>query len=359
VLPGLRLLRILCNMPKLGNGLLDAALRELRGRLPARWKVEMARAGKSPAARLRVTGPDRKTALVAVETRRRLDPRTARELASRLEPGPEAAPVLVVAPYLSPTTRECFREADIGFLDLTGNIYLELVRPGLFIEARGADVDPDRRKRPSRSLRGTKASRVVRGLVEARAPIGVRELAERTGVDPGYTSRLLALLDRETLVERNERRGIASVDWPKLLRRSAEDAPLDSRGATSTTLDPRGLPSLQARLRESDATYAITGSLAAAAFAPIAAPRLAIVYVGDLKTATTELGLRSVDAGANVWLIEPNDAGVFAGAVEKDGLRYVALSQVVADLLGSPGRGPSEAEELIAWMQANEDAWRG
>ena len=308
---------------------------------------------------MRVVGPDRKAASIAVETRRRLEPRTVREVAAQLDRLPKGGSALVVAPYLSPATRERLRESAIGFLDLTGNIYLQLVSPGLFIEAAGADIDPDRKQRPSRSLRGAKAGRVVRALVDAKAPPGVRELAERAGVDPGYTSRLVALLDREALVERSDRGGIASVDWPALLRRWAEDAPLDSRGALATTLDPRGLSSLQTRLRDVDTAYAITGSLAAAAFAPVAAPRLAIVYVEDLKAAMTDLGLRPVDTGANVWLIEPSDSLVFEGAVERGGLRYVAPSQAAADLLGSPGRGPAEAEELIAWMQQQEEAWRG
>jgi hypothetical protein len=42
-----------------------------------------------------------------------------------------------------------------------------------------------------------------------------------------------------------------------------------------------------------------------------------------------------------------------------DGSRtYAALSQVAADLLTSPGRGPSEGEALIEWMEENVDAWR-
>ena len=40
------------------------------------------------------------------------------------------------------------------------------------------------------------------------------------------------------------------------------------------------------------------------------------------------------------------------------GVWYAAPSQVAADLLTSPGRGPAEGEELIQWMQANEEAWR-
>ena len=46
------------------------------------------------------------------------------------------------------------------------------------------------------------------------------------------------------------------------------------------------------------------------------------------------------------------------GDTEIDGLRYAASSEVVADLLGSPRRGPAEAEALITWMLAHQDEWR-
>ena len=80
---------------------------------------------------------------------------------------------------------------------------------------------------------------------------------------------------------------------------------------------------------------------------PVAPPRLAVVYVEDLERATSELELRSTDSGANVLLIEPVDAGSFAGAAREDGIAFAAVSQVAADVLMSPGRGPQEAEELI------------
>ena len=62
---------------------------------------------------------------------------------------------------------------------------------------------------------------------------------------------------------------------------------------------------------------------------------------------------------ANVILIEPGDEGVFTGSTVQEGLSLAAPSQVAADLLTSPGRGPAEAEELLDWMGKNEDAWRG
>lgn len=44
--------------------------------------------------------------------------------------------------------------------------------------------------------------------------------------------------------------------------------------------------------------------------------------------------------------------------LKRDGVWYAAPSQVAADLLTSPGRGPAEGEELIGWMMSNEDKWR-
>lgn len=43
---------------------------------------------------------------------------------------------------------------------------------------------------------------------------------------------------------------------------------------------------------------------------------------------------------------------------QRDGVWYAAPSQIAADLLTSPGRGPAEGEELIEWMFAHEGAWR-
>ena len=83
-----------------------------------------------------------------------------------------------------------------------------------------------------------------------------------------------------------------------------------------------------------------------------------MVWVRDAAAAATRLDLRPADAGANVLLVEPRDDSVFEGAAVHDNLWYAAPSQVAADLLTSPGRGPTEGEELIRWMQTNERVWR-
>jgi hypothetical protein len=198
----------------------------------------------------------------------------------------------------------------------------------------------------------------VRALCDSGELPGVRELAALTDVTPGYVSRVLAHLDSEALVTRVGRGRLASVDWPALLRRWAQDAPLESRGDVSSFLEPRGLPALVDRLQQSKERYAVTGGLAAAALAPIAPTRLAVIWMDDAAMSAAHLGLRPAPSGANVLLVEPGDDGVFEGATQRDGVWYAAPSQVAADLLTSPGRGPAEGEELIQWMQANEEAWR-
>ncbi len=342
------------------NSLIRSGLNTLNERLPLGWQADLTDGpDTSVDAYFRITAPNKKTGLFAVETKRQLEPRGVFELEARLKNLPPNGTTLVIAPFLSPAVRERLQSASLAFLDLTGNIRLELSKPGLFIETQGADVNPNRKERPSRSLRGPKAGRVVRALIDSKKILGVREIAELADVDAGYVSRVLALLDREALVQRRGRGQIVKVEKSRLLKRWAEESPLESRGILTYCFEPRGIATLQSKLKGLKFPYAITGTLAAMRFAAIAPPRLAMVYVEDTESAMTALSLRAADTGANVLLIEPTDSGVFTGIVKQDGVSFVAASQAAADLLTSPGRGPTEAEELISWMSTHEEAWHG
>jgi hypothetical protein len=305
-----------------------------------------------------LSAADKRGQTIAVQACERLAPREVEPLLERAHKAQPKMPVLVVARFLSQATRERLRARETAYMDLTGNAWLVLQVPGLFVETQGASEDPNPQQRRGRTLRGPKTGRLVRALVDRREPPKVRELAAATKLDAGYVSRVLAFLDAEALVTRTGYGRMQGVDWPALLRRWAQEAPLESRGETRACLEPRGLEQLISRLAKSEERYAITGTLAAAAFAPLAPARLAAIWIRDASGAATRLGLRPTESGANVLLLEPTDDVVFEGATQRDGVWYAGPSQVAADLLTSPGRGPAEAEELIAWMQANEEAWR-
>lgn len=112
------------------------------------------------------------------------------------------------------------------------------------------------------------------------------------------------------------------------------------------------------RLKQLKTRYAVTGSWAAAEVAPVAPPRLLTLYVDRPRDVEQTLDLRPAEAGANVAVFTPFDDVVFERTSTKNGVTIAAISQVAADLLTSPGRGPNEAEALMQWMQENEDAWR-
>jgi len=346
------MLRMMCNVILLGNNLERAAADVLRQRLPPGWTVTQS--DKDAQNDLALSAPDGRTLFVEVKGARRLEPKAALEMARRWQKEPPAL-LVVVAPYLSPRTREVLAENDLAYLDLAGNVRLVAAEPGLFINTTGAAQNPNREERPARSLKGDKAARVVRRLIDIAEFPGVRALADATRVNAGYVSRVLALLENEAIAERAPNRSV-SIRWDVLLRRWAQDAPLSTRGDVATFIDPRGLQNVLGNLKM---VHAITGSVAAAKIAPVAPSRLVTIYVNHIPDAAQLLGLREVDSGANVCLIAPRDSFVFERTVTRDGLTYAAPSQVAADLLSSPGRGPAEAEALIEWMKAHEEVWRG
>lgn len=323
---------------------------------------------RGPDAVLSLDAPDGRGATFIVEIKRRIDPvavarvleqmRSWTNWSGRTNPG---VAYLVVAPYLSERTMDRLRESDLNYLDLTGNTLVRIEEPAVYIRTQGATKDPEKASRPARSLRGAKAAQIVRTLVDLRPPLGVRQLGEIARTDPGNVSRLLDMLEREDLIRRNPQGGVQEVGWSELLRAWTRDYSLTGSNKCSTYLDPRGLGNFVSRLQSlpSGLRYAVTGSLAAARRAPVAPSKLAVAFVDDAAAAAEALGLLPAEAGANVMLIEPKGDFVFDRSAVDEGVRYVAPSQAVADLLTGSGRNPAEADELLEWMRRNEGDWRG
>jgi hypothetical protein len=316
-----------------------------------------------PDATLELQAPDGKVATIVVEVKRHLDPVDVPYVAAQLEAlvrSGQSATGIVVAPYLSPTTRARLAEAGIGYADATANFRLAIDQPAVFIETEGARSDPwaRNRKRKLRSLKGPAAGRVVRALCDFRPPYRVDQLAERAGIPKSSVARVFAILEREALIVRAPRGPVTDVRWADLIRRWSQDYAFARSNTTRAYLEPRGLPALLGRLKTTSLRYAITGSLAAAQIAPVAAPRLATLYVDDIDRAAGALALRRAETGANVVLAEPFDGVAFERTWQREELTYAALPQVAADLLTGPGRGPAEGEELLTWMREHEDAWR-
>ncbi|HEY2140959.1 MAG TPA: hypothetical protein VGG98_02715 [Solirubrobacteraceae bacterium] len=354
--------------------LVDAAIARLREMLPDSWTVERSTRSEMAAdtgqARTPTDGaialrdPRGTYVTLAVEAKRSLDPRAVGQLSGGLSSVIRSIaghiPLLVVAPWISSRTQELLTGEGINYIDLTGNTLLKLDNPALYMRAVGAAKNPQPASRGQARVRGPKAARLIRLLVDVRPPYGVSEIASVTGLTAGYISRLLDALDRDALVERVRRGRVQDVDVPGLLRRWAESYDVLTTNDASTFLAPRGANDALSQLAglSDPVLFSVTGSFAAVRFAPVAAPALLMAYCNEIDALVKTLGLLPADEGANVALLRAFDPVVWERGAEDSGVTYVAPSQAAVDCLTGTGRMPAEGEALIAWMVENEPRWR-
>jgi hypothetical protein len=258
-------------------------------------------------------------------------------------------------------TRHRLEAEGINYVDLSGNALVRLDNPTLFIQTTGASRDPSPPPRGKAQVKGPKAGRLIRLLVDVRPPYGVRAIAKAAQLNPGYVSRLLETLDDETLINRSRRGAIESVDIAGLLRRWAETYDVFKSNATSTYLAPEGGSRALARLTGPSPALgrmAITGSYAAVRRAAVAAPALLCMYSERPDFVEVALDLIPTVEGSNLALLRPFDSVVWERTEMDEGGTYVAPSQVTVDCLTGNGRMPAEGEALLQWMVSNEDQWR-
>lgn len=349
--------------------LISFAIETLVTRLGDQWTVRRLdqparRSGlERPDAVLSIVAPDGCEALQLLEVKRQVYPRDISRWLTALPSTPADRTRLVVAPYLTDRSRELLEAARINHIDAVGNVLVRMSRPAVHLRERAQSVRPPSEDGGVRSLRGGKAARLVRTVCDSVPPFTARTLASLAGVTPGYVSKVLALLERDALLERRPRGAVETVDWDALLRRWAVDYRLLSSNACRLYLAPQGIPAFLrdigdlARRRKSF-RYALTGSFAASRRAPVAPPSLVFCYADDPAGVAQETGLIQASGAGNVYVCEPFDPVVFERTWEDEGYVFAALTQVAVDCLTGPDRMPAEGEALIEWMTTNESRWR-
>ena len=341
----------------------------LKARLPTTWEIgptlrteiaSIANGQADTAIDLRGSNGVHTTLLVEIKTAfgprdvERLQGglgRTLRALAGNI-------PLMVFAPWLSERTQGLLRSDGINYLDRTGNSYVRLDNPTVYIETRGAGQDPSPKPRGKARVQGPKAWRLIRTLLDIQPPYGVRNLASAVQLTPGYVSRLLDALDEDALVQRSPRGAVTDVDVHNLIRRWAESYDVFRTNTTMGYLAPRGAAWVIQSLQSVRPRTAVTGSFAAVRLAPVAAPTLFAAYSDNPSGVAEELDLIPADAGANVILMRPFDPVVWARTTRHNGITYVSPSQAAIDCLTGNGRMPAEGAALLEWMALNETSWR-
>lgn len=255
---------------------------------------------------------------------------------------------IVMAPYISPVSAGICKQAGVGYVDLSGNCYLAFQQ--VFISRENL---PNRYpfKTGLVSLYAPKSERILRVLLsDVIRYWKTVELAEAAGVSLGMISQVSKKLrEEEWLLKTAE--GIRLSQPEALLLDWVSHYSLDkSKSLNYYTLQP--LPEIERQIAELCAQrnirYALTGFSAANRLSPVVKGQRAMIYIENKVDAiAADLGLKWVESGANITLIQPYDAGIFWDSSLIDELIIASPIQVYLDLKGYPGRGEEAADFLF------------
>lgn len=265
------------------------------------------------------------------------------------ESNKKVIPVIVV-PYMGDIGHRICAEEKISWLDLSGNAHL--VIPGLRVQIEGK---PNRFKRAGRptSLFAPKSARITRCLLMQWKHIFTqRELARLSGLDEGFTSRIVRGLEEQRLITRLKNGSVRVQDYNTLLDAWHEAYDFSKhqivRGHIAARSSDEVLQRLVEQLQHEKIEYAVTGLTGAWFHSGFAEFRLVTLYVAEYpnEKILEQIGFHESEKGENVWLVLPNDSGVFQGGELRDDITCVHPVQVYMDLKGHPERSSEAAYEL-------------
>ncbi len=271
--------------------------------------------------------------------------------------GQHAIP-LVAVPFMGKVGRERCAEAVVAWMDLSGNA--RIIAPGLRIIMEGQPNRFKSRGRPSTAF-APKSSRIARWLLmHPDQPITQREIARATDMDEGFTSRIVAKLEEDNLIFRDNEGAIKPRDPDLLLDAWREGYDFFKhhiiRGHIPARSGDALLHQVADALVDSSVAYAATGLAAAWLWNHFAGFRIVTMYLREDPSPQLleSISFREDNRGANVWLVVPNDMGVFHEAKKREGVYCVHPVQAYLDLKNHPERSTEAAEKL----RAEHLSWR-
>jgi len=273
--------------------------------------------------------------------------RQARDFANAVS---EAAIPMVVVPYMGEVGQRLCEEAGVSWLDLSGNA--RIVAPGLRVQIEGKPNRFKRQGRP-RSLFAPKSARIARWLLMKRdQAFTQRELARMSGLDEGFTSRIVRGLEEQRLVEREAAGAVRVANYDTLLDAMREAYDFSKhhivRGHVAARSSDEVLRRLAESLHRDKIKYAATGLAGAWLWSGFAGFRLVVLFVSELPDAKAcgQMGFHEMGRGENVWLVQPNDAGVFDGSEVRERISCAHPVQIYLDLKDHPERSNEAADDL-------------
>lgn len=256
--------------------------------------------------------------------------------------------LIVTAPYITSDGGKVCQDEDVSYFDLAGNCRIAL--GSLYIERTGHPNPFQKTALAAPSLYGMRGERILRTLLnDPRTPWKVLPLAKHAEVSAGTISTIRQkLLAREWAKDTND--GILLTQPDALLRDWAlvwTRRPLRPTGYFTRLPLEQFEQQLAALARTLNRPFALTGLAAAWRYAPMTRyARTQAYWTGDPVEVARALDLKETEAGANVHLLPPRDAGVFSALQHFDQVPVVCPVQTYLDARRDPARGEEAAEHL-------------
>ncbi len=266
---------------------------------------------------------------------------------------------LIAVPYMGRSGMDLCKEHGVSWIDLSGNAHIKA--PGLLIHIEGRPNKFKKAGRPA-NVFAPKGARIVRQLlIDPKQSHNQRKLSQITGLDEGYTSRIVRRLEELHLIDRDDKGGLKPSHPDELLEAWLEAYDFSKhqiiKGHVAARSGEELLKKMTRILSDQKVDYAATGLAGAWQYTHFTKFRLVTLFLADSpgKNIFDQLHFREDDRGANTWLVVPNDKGVFHGSLDQAGIVCVHPVQVILDLKGHPER----AKEAASMVRQEKLKWRG
>ena len=277
------------------------------------------------------------------------------ELESLLANWKEPDPPLLVAPELSQRVLELCHRKPLAAIDLNGRTYIRA--PGILVDRRPLPGRDFRFQLEPRNVFVGKSARIIRTLLTDRDRAWSQsELVHRTKASSGLVSRIVQHLISQGFIEKQTAREFRLSNPLELIAAWVRADDLNQRTTTTRYTTFGGSPieiarQLHSWAAEQSVPIAFTQWLAASLRHPYTEPVVTSAYVARLPEAATleRLGLRPVSDAGKVWLLVPDDEGVFLETRTIQELPLATDAQIYLDLQKTGLRGPDQAAALRNW----------
>lgn len=256
---------------------------------------------------------------------------------------------IVVAPYISDRSAEICKQANIGYVDLSGNFWIAF--DSIFLSQENMPNKFPTETRLS-SLYAPKTERVLRVLLTYPYQVWkIIDLSKEADISMGMITHIRRRLEEEKWVNKQEvgfslaKPDMLLMDWVDHYRFQNHEQYEFYTMATLNDAESR----INEICNKSNIHLALTAFSAANHLAPMVKGQKSSIFISqDVLEVAREAGLKRVNSGANINLIKPYDTGVFWNRSKVQDLQIATPVQVYLDLKQMRGRGEEAAEFLLS-----------